>query len=527
MKSCTFASIIVDSLLMTSQSETKGQSSQLPESHETPRNILYLDPVELFNNNPAGWIVNEVSYQSMAQSFAPQRLDAVKVVRVGSDTTWSFRVQDGLNRTRVFRDIMIGVLPSTSDFSFKTIPCIDITKAVLSDSTVVSKGERRPERTTLSEAEYIRSVVETTVKHGKIAPDRIAAHLIRGWEGIVGKDLADKFSVIAALNLFSDFRADLIKVPSFLREQSQLFSGETDQTRRKLEEGLVTLARVIKQTNIRRGEVTQAAFRLVGTGFAVLGGDEEVRREVYGLLFSPNVEKKLPRGKSEIAKREQVRIQLGQEIITRLKSLPEDRRGQALRAMSLALEDDHLSYQQASEIISSEDPDWSYQQTVNKINYTILIKEYGKRLNSKPPTELERNLLICIGTSPTSRKERQLYFDHQGLEAAIGTIVTAKKIDLEARTYLKYLKENTETLVNKGVEPHEVNKFRQKIENLLESLKMESYPPRASSTIRELQANLQEAKELFAYRQAVFTIKKSLNRLRRGAKLLHRYYHRW
>lgn len=438
-----------------SQVEKKGAKGISSENSIT--NLISVDPGGLMRDNPAGLIVNKESYACMESYFSPEQLDPPQVVRV---KTYSpehgeiirIFVVDGLTRTKFINDHKEKTLSDYPQFSFTKILVRDVTSAVLKNSKMVSLNERAENEQSLTMIQYLRAVVPPTKEHSEIAPDRIAAHLINGWVNMVGPELSDNFSALAALNLLKN-----PKVPTatreilnkFLTSQSEIMSGETREERRILQKSLIDMASIIYEAKLSKDQVAQAAFLLIGLESPVIGGTKAAEIQTYGLLYTPTVEKKLVEAFPQFGEREKMRLQLGRLILNTFKKLvgaPD--RQTSIDLPGEVLKDTSLNFQQVFDILNSSSPSQEYIETKQEINRTSLAEYYLSAQEKGALSTYEMTLIDQLG--------RKTYLDDNPQTLTL-RIKEADNAITRANDLIGRLNSGREELLRGGVKPDAID----------------------------------------------------------------------
>lgn len=120
------------------------------------------------------------------------------------------------------------------DFKFRVR---DTTAAYLRNVKIVPQEEKTEGQEALTMVQYLRAVIPPTIGHSQIAPDRIAAHLINGWNNMVGPDLAKKYSALAALSFLGNQAINIATDDGLRRDlerQPRLMENETIEERDQL-----------------------------------------------------------------------------------------------------------------------------------------------------------------------------------------------------------------------------------------------------------------------------------------------------
>lgn len=383
-------------------------------------NIRVANPADLMRENPAALIVNKESYGRMAAHFSTDQFDPPQVVRVATFSSEHGEVVrdfvlDGMTRTKFVADNRETIARANPGFEFVVR---DVTASALQNVTIVPTEERVNGRQTLTMLQYLRAVIPPTVEHSQIAPDRIAAHLINGWDNMVGEELARKYSALAALSLLGNQRINIATDDGLKRDldrQQRLMAGETIQERANLQRSLLEMAAVIRQTRLNRQEVARSAFMLVGADSPVIGGATEARKQIYGLLYTPEVDRKLEAAFSNISEREQMRDQLGRFISDSFRKIGIARNAEELiSVLGMALRDGNLNFGQIIGVFDSPDPIRQYDQVREDMNADKLAKAYKTTQRVQEPNAIEAALIEQLG-----RKTILVDADIQGLTRSI------------------------------------------------------------------------------------------------------------
>lgn len=445
------------------RSKEKGQPQEL--NRLETRILRPADPATLMQDNPAALIVNKESYRLMASRFSPGRFDAPQVARVvtysadGEKVIKDFIV-DGMTRTKYVDDNAKEIAESHPDFVFRVN---DVTQDIIDNPDVVTASERKDKQNALTLVQYMRAVIPPTVEHTKIAPDRIAAHLINGWRSMVGEQIAKRYSAVAALNLLTHPNTNIATDQALQKElQKQLnrMTGETEEERDRLQNALVQMAQIIRQSKINKPEVAKAAYVLVASASDVIGGEKETARQIYGMLHSLDVEKKLQRaypgeGVGEQSARELAREELGTNIARFFRD-NKDRRNisELMGAFNTAYQDSDLTIHQLNDILGSEKPVQRYVEIKSDLNRAKLERNYRVQIQRQGRQELsdvEIKLLENLGF-------RQYLMDSD-MPGLLRVLDTAQSTISKARAQSDKFRDEAEKekLVTAGVRPDLIN----------------------------------------------------------------------
>ncbi len=426
------------------------------------RNIRVADPMDLMRKNPAALIVNQISYGQMVAHFSPIQFEPPQVVKV---ITFSPEqgvvtidcILDGMTRTKVVADNKDNpaVIPHNFQFTVK-----DVTGEVLQNPAIVPVGERVGRQEALTMLQYLRAVINPTIVHSQIAPDRIAAHLVNGWVNMVGESIARKYSALSALSLLGNPRINIATEDGLkkdLERQPRLMAGETLEERVKLRASLVEMAAVIRQTGLVRQEVARSAFILVGTDSDVIGGAKEARRQIYGLLHTPEVDRKLEVAFSNDSEREQMRDQLGQFISDSFRKVATNyNRDEVMTVLGMALRDQNLNFAQVIGVFSDLDPIKQYDKVREDLNVDRLTKRYKEAQKVQELTKLEAVLVEGLG--------RKTILSDPDIQNLIRTIRASGTVYQRAELIKSQLTTNRHQLIASGVRAQTVDESLSTIE---------------------------------------------------------------
>ena len=459
--------------------------------------ILLVNPTDLMRDNPAALIVNKESYQRIAAHFSPEQFDPPQVVRV---KTYASRqgevirvfVIDGLTRIKFASDHQEAAVPDYPNFSLKSIPIKEVTNSLLKNPLVVLPEERKENQQALTMIQYLRAVIPPTVEHSEIAPDRIAAHLINGWGNMVGKDLSRKFSALAALSFFDNPRVPTATdemLHKFLESQVELVAWETKEERIKIQNALLEMGSIIRQSKLFKEQVVQAAFIHVTADSSVIGGEKEAQKQIYGLLHIPEVEKKITQAFSQIGEREEKRFQLGKIISQAFNKFAPLHDGQrTIDTLHKVLKDPNLDFSHVVDVFNSLNPSEQYDQVRQEINRDKLTRYYLRNQNKDKLTELESLLIDRFG--------KKIFLEEGELPMYTSTIKDIDVMLRKAGDFCNRLKEKHEELLKNGVEPQIIDGAYQNINSLYQEI-FDSVQSRqlASRKTKELEKIISDAEK--------------------------------
>lgn len=455
------------------------------------RNIRIANPGNLMRDNPAALIVNREMYDRMATGFYPDLFDLPQVVKVSTyssehgQITRDF-VLDGMTRTKYVNDHEAEIAKDRPDFRFQVR---DVTAAALQNRAIVPASERIESQQALTMVQYLRAVISPTVEHSQIAPDRIAAHLINGWENMVGERLAKRYSALAALNLLGNPGINISTDEALRRDlakQIRIMSGETIEERVKLQSALVEMASIIRQTKLVRQEVARSAFTLVSTESPVIGGEKEARKQIYGLLHTQEVERKLTDAFANVGEREQMRDQLGlfiSESFKRAAKFPN--KEEAINVLGLALKDPTLSFSYVLDVFTSENPIKQYDEVREAINRERLTDTYSSVYRTKNLTQIEVQLIDNVGKR-TILSTTEIQGLTKAIKSADGAIQRAEGLKTQ-------LAESREQIIAAGALPQTLDEAMSRINASQEAMVVSTSLQTITRRTQELNDTLNEA----------------------------------
>ncbi|MCL4387347.1 hypothetical protein M1307_03050 [Patescibacteria group bacterium] len=474
---------------MTKQEGEKGTESS---NYRENGNLLQINPAELMRDNPAALIVNKESYERMEINFSPDRFDPPQVVKV---RTYSLQhgeiikifVVDGLTRTKFVNDHREEIAKKDPMFSFVVR---DVTNSELKNSKTVPKRDQIEGRDTLTMVEYLRAVVPPTVEHSEIASDRIAAHLINGWENMVGPEISDKFSALAAISFLNNPRVPMATdemLRKFLNSQAKIMIEEKpigDKDRQRLQEKLIEMASIIRSSKLFRQEIASSAFMLVATGSSTIGGEKEASKQTYGLLHTPEAEKKLAETFPDMGVREQMRIQLGGFILETIKRFKTPREQEQIGGLiSEALQNKDITFNHINDIFASVNPIERYTEIRQDLNREKLRKAYMNSKKNGNATDL-----TVIESQLISRLGGVTYLDESQIQSIISSIKSARSVINHRIELVEDLTVNKEELLKKGVRPQTVDEGLTKLDSTNQAL--------LSASIARLPQSIEKMKDV-------------------------------
>src|SRR5258708_1170409 len=354
------------------------------------RQIFQVSVNELAEVNPQTAIYNTVSYQDMVSSFAPELYDPIQLARVqigqGEESQIIWGVVDGHTKTRFAID-------HEEEYGMTHVDAYDSTQALLANpriATAVTGGQ-----TALTMEQYLRAVVERTRVHQEIAPRRIAAHLINGWESMVGSELASKFSATAAMNILSNnpIRDNLWLLENSLRKTDKLVPAETPEERKTLERAILQMNAIFQESKLKVSEVHKEAFSLVASMDPIIGGEKQAIAEIYGLLNLPSITSKIKNETKDETRQKIIQEELGKVALEALRlSQPANANGDPL-IISKVLQDKDLTINETVEMLSNDNIKSSYDTLKVVKRQEALIEILSKQLEGNDISETELTLI--------------------------------------------------------------------------------------------------------------------------------------
>lgn len=469
--------------------------------------ILVVDPEELLNDNPAGLIVNWERYHSIYNNFHHEAFQLPQVVRVKAynpshQEVVKYLVVDGNTRVKVCADKKGQEYTGDPSYQgdtksyFNQIKVQDITQICLSDTDVVPENERVPGQNELTVLQYLRAVVPYTVVHSKIAPDRIAAHLINGWESMVGEELAQKFSALAALNFLAngDVSQATRKVLNVYvkSQEEEIMANETVEERDKLVEKLYEMTSLLNRAAVSREAVALQAFLLVSAKSPVIGGEQEARKQIYGLINLPEVNRKLakkyPGEKLELAKTRI--IELGNRLTAVFQRFSRQPNGsEIVEFITGALRDPEIGLEQLFQILDSATPIQSIREVKEQTHRDALMVYYLDAKGVARISDVEIRLIDQFG-----RKAVLTQSDLAGLAMSVEAV---QKEVARVVVYQQQLAQRQENLVTRGVQSGLIEGLRDKLNSLQTGLLSVDSERKVNQAVLVIEQTIKEAERQF------------------------------
>ncbi|MBI2442861.1 MAG: hypothetical protein HYV40_03050 [Candidatus Levybacteria bacterium] len=438
--------------------------------------------------NPAALIVNTESYQRMDAHFSPDQFDLPQVVKVASFSSAHGEVVrdfvlDGMTRTKYVHDNLEAIKKAHPNFNFNVR---DVTGAVLRNPRIVPFEERPEEgKQTLTMLQYLRAVVPPTAEHSAIASDRIAAHLINGWDTMVGEDLAKRFSALAAMSVLTQGTINEYMLRDMLKREKALMADETLEERVVLEQRIFEMASIIREARLIPREVARSAFMLVSGASPVIGGQREAVKQIYGMLYAPEVERKLSEAFPQVGEREGAREELGKMIDASLRRLAEEpNKQQGITAIGEALRDKTLDLGSIQKIVRAASPENVYVQVRQIANRDKLVHAYQGG-SQGGLTQTEGMLLDQLGA--------KTILADADLPRIVASIRRANGVASQAEAFRTQLIEEKEQFVASGVSEETIKNSLTYVSNILQGLVATESPQALSRKAQEMLDALEAA----------------------------------
>ncbi|MEK7571838.1 MAG: hypothetical protein AAB553_06200 [Patescibacteria group bacterium] len=340
-------------------------------SRERPNNIVVLDVNQLIERSPTFLVLDgEILNKMRGKKFNPKRYARAlpEVIRIGDPNNTDgegfryemlnghHRLVSALSYKVLHPDYVIEVHDSTDDVlsGYPVQSDIDGTEDRLT---------RRPDQEHLTEAQHFAECTDPERAHQELASPRVAAQLLTKWPRIVGDELAEEYTALAAyLRIGCAFLSprNATGVSKFLQERDpqehdnpagrkrRFFVGETDERREKIEKALIGMAESMDKRNVAYSDVLKDLFAFTRER---LGEKDvqDVRDQVRGFLAFPEVNEKIVTTATD----EQVvldrRVQLG-EVLTAVV-LEDIETTRDIQALYTTLIDTDITYAQMLTIL--------------------------------------------------------------------------------------------------------------------------------------------------------------------------------
>lgn len=360
-----------------------------------------INPAVLLEDNLATSIVDPAIIAGMSgenfKLFDPERFAPPEIIRVANITDKGYRyfIRDGHHRTRLAADYLAFREEHKDNPQIKLDFDFEFVANDVTDSLIARKY---PGQAHTTMAQYLLEVVQPTDAHRGLAAQRIATHLITGWPGLVGDEVAKKCSMLSALNFLADPKmqdkkaAVVKKHLATIREEGRmpLMVDETPEERDALEKGLVQMADVMLQLRLTHEEVSTAALSFIASEEMAIGGKDASQNEIRGLFSHPRLNDLLTQIPPQL--RAQKRLQLENALFTAFGRFKDKSQVEEVKAVHESLMNTYLGFEQVMKIITAEKPSQQYQKTKCGINEERLHDHLNLERQSDEVNNLVKNL---------------------------------------------------------------------------------------------------------------------------------------
>jgi hypothetical protein len=404
------------------------------------RHLVKVSSRQLVEDNLATGIVNKESYSSMDAKFSVRQFDNPQVVAVLSGVDkWKYLIVDGMTRTLFAAENSDPESVSRLGIDLSTITVNDITDDVIENPRYMKNG--KPQivggKKVITMTQYLRAVIPPTKVHQQIAPSRMAAHWINAWEMVVGKNLAKKFSAIAAFEVIYSADFGMGRLENFIARQDRFIENESPRERKAIEMAILELSEGLRESGLNKSMVRKSAIDLIATRSGSVGPEEKIKEQLVGMLSGAELERKLADivpGDAGQAERARLRSELGDLL---WRNINEQDPSVAIRDLSTfmrAIVDTRLTWENLLRIVESANPDRAYERIIDDKDREALIRDYLKKTGGRDRvlTDTEVKLLSVIG-------DGNAYARVSAVQKAVLVINEASKIydQLESKELLR------------------------------------------------------------------------------------------
>jgi hypothetical protein len=192
---------------------------------------------------------------------------------------------------------------------------------------------------------------------------------------MVGRKTSGRLSVSAALSYLSYFsgKYKVGRIKEILDSRNVDFlAGESSDERQLINTGIIALAEVIERSGIDAKALAESTYKMVIKSDGTLITDSGKRTEVYGLLHSPGIEKKLALY-GDPAAVERQREALGKVLLNHVFVA-----GSKFKFSDFdeILRDHHLPISAMIQIFKSEDPETTEREVKKRLAYQTTKSAY-------------------------------------------------------------------------------------------------------------------------------------------------------
>jgi hypothetical protein len=394
------------------------------------RNNIRKRITQLVSDNSGTHILADEKYKAIVgnqgQGFKAVKFGALEGARVKTKNGIKFLLIDGHHRAKSLDTHFDTIMDNNPKFVLKLY---DSTDDILEDAKY--KAEKRDGVTAISMADYMLKVIGPTKDHALIAPQRIAMHLITGWEDIAGADLASKYSTLTALTFLRDLYTGPEGLTKEFKKTKAFFPGETADQREQLQRALTEMNQIIIDTNLGRKEIASAAFVLVGTRAETIGGQEEAKKQLRSFLDDPVMQKKITDAFPAGDIPQNIYDTLVSNMLTTLARVPQGRVAYEAESIFKALMNPFFSLKDVEAVIAAKAPSATYKRK-EEANRRTLRRDY---LHTKKGglglSDVEKDLIKKLtGVEPDETAE------------AVQVIQTVDRIVTRATELIKGLADN-------------------------------------------------------------------------------------
>lgn len=379
-------------------------------SAETSDGVVALSAQQLHTlvqSNAATAILNLHNYGRIfgedGASFKPKRYTDIDMARVMTADGPRVLIIDGFHRATGCDYFFDAISKREPSFRFTGR---DITSDYSGDSLV----ELEDGQAVLTMKAYLREVLPPTLAQVDIAPERIAALLINGWEGLVGRELAEEFSAMAAYGAFDDSKVNIksrASVEEMLKRRTNFFDGNTEDDRMAIRQGLREMAEIMAESGLSAKDLTKRAFTLIGSRADSIGGPEGARQQMLGLFGHPTIIEKIAKAYPDDS--EGITTALGE-----LHEFTETFFNRSnfyvhLNAIYQAMVRPDIPFDMALEVMNAKHPNKAYEDVLAKVQLVAMEEAYRTVTGVTELTIAEQRLVRAhrkmVESSPATRQQ--------------------------------------------------------------------------------------------------------------------------
>lgn len=282
---------------------------------------------------------------------------------------------------------------------------------------------------------------------------------------MIGEDIAKKFSLLAALEHELSHQK-----PIFFASQTP---KEADVITRALEE----LGSLFTEHQLSVWDIRQEAYMLIANQSQIIGGEISALREIQGLMYHPEVERKLVILFPDANEREKRRVQVGRNLVAWFRQSSQPAR--SLRIATDVILHKDINADEADEIFKAANPEAAMDELFKKKNYEALLAAFKHASQTDEVSEVAEGLIGSMG--------RTIRIDYS-VPAAITALQAAEQIGILVRSYYNdELMISGDQLIQSGVDPEKIDQYRKTLKDAYNNL----YGKRAPHTLKEVTEQLQ------------------------------------